>query len=74
MVLIYIRLLSKALYSVDRHSPVHAHVPHSPVHAHTDAGRQPAQVSRLDTTTLSLEEPGIEPATLRLPANPLYLS
>ena len=29
MVLVYTALLSKALYSVDRHSPVHAHI-HTP--------------------------------------------
>jgi hypothetical protein len=54
-------------------------------HSHTDggvshAGRQPAGREQLglgallkDTSALSEEEPGIEPTTFRLPADPLYL-
>ena len=54
-------------------------------HSHTDggvshAGRQPAGREQLglgallkDTSTLSEEEPGIEPTTFTLLANPLYL-
>ena len=45
MVLIYIALLPKVLYSVDSHSPIHAHIQHRIHHNH--AGRPPAHQEQL---------------------------
>ena len=60
-------------FHITQHSLVHTHIYVS------YARRQPAHQEQLglgallrDTTTLSQEEPGIEPATLRLPANLLF--
>ena len=68
----------KALYNIASQSPVHTHIHTLTAVSATQGDSQLVRssqgegVSLRDTSTLSEEEPGIEPATFRLPADPLY--
>ena len=68
----------KELYSIASHSPIHTHMYTPMVESTTQGdsqlvrGRQRGGALLRDTSTRE-EKPGIEPATFRLPSNPLCL-
>ena len=65
----------KALYNTASQSPIQAHI-HTPTAVTQDGSSGAVRVRRLaqgHLHTLARRGPGIEPATFRLPANPLNL-
>ena len=74
---IYIALLSKPLYNITRNSPNHADIHTPPAESTIQGDSQLVRSSQGEvpcsgTPRHSRRSPGIELATLQLPANPLY--